>query len=103
MMRLLYAEQPVSDGVEEIVALMMCNFNSRVGVLPIFSDEELQRLTMPTLLLGGSRDALRDMEKIAARLHRLLPHLTVTIIPGAGHALLNTTKVVLSFLVENEA
>jgi pimeloyl-ACP methyl ester carboxylesterase len=98
MMRLLYAEQPVPEGVEEITALLMKHFKARVGVLPIFSDEELQRLTMPTLLLGGSRDALRDMTKIAARLRNLLPNLGVTIIQGAGHALLNTTPYILPFL-----
>jgi pimeloyl-ACP methyl ester carboxylesterase len=102
MMRLLFAAQPIPDGVEEIMEVMMRNFNSRVGVLPIFSDVELQRLTMPTLLLGGTQDALRDMEKISARLQRLLPDLTVTLIPGAGHALLNTTTIVLPFFVENE-
>jgi pimeloyl-ACP methyl ester carboxylesterase len=102
IMRLLFAEQPVPDGVDEIMAVMVRNFNSRVGVLPIFSDAELQRVTMPTLLLGGSLDALRDMEKIAARLRSVLPHLTVTIISGAGHALLNTARIILSFLVENE-
>jgi pimeloyl-ACP methyl ester carboxylesterase len=76
----------------------MKHFNARIGVLPIFSDQELQRLTMPTLLLGGSKDALRDMAKIAARLQKLLPHLAVTIIPGAGHALLNTTQYIVPFL-----
>lgn len=98
MIRLLYADQPIPEGVEEITALMMTHFKARVGILPIFSDEELQRLTMPMLLLGGSKDALRDMEKIAARLRKLLPHLTVRIIPGAGHALLNTTQYIVPFL-----
>jgi pimeloyl-ACP methyl ester carboxylesterase len=98
MVRLIFADQPVPDEVEEATALMMRHFNARVGVLPIFSDAELQRLTMPTLLLGGSKDALRDMEKIAARLRKLLPHLEVTIVAGGGHALLNTTPRILSFL-----
>lgn len=101
IMRLLYGDQVVPDGVEDIMAVVTRNFKSRMGVLPIFSDEELKRLTMPTFLLGGSKDNLRDMGKIAARLRPLVPHLTVTIIPGAGHAVLNTTAPIMAFLGEN--
>jgi pimeloyl-ACP methyl ester carboxylesterase len=103
MVRLMFADQPVPAGVEDIIVLMMKHFKARVGVLPIFSDEELQRLTMPTLLLGGSQDAVRDMEKIAARMRRLLPHLAVTIVPGGGHALMNTTPHILAFLAGERA
>jgi pimeloyl-ACP methyl ester carboxylesterase len=98
MVRSLFGSQPIPDGVEDIIVLVMRNFKPRVGVLPIFSDEELQRLTMPTLLLGGTQDALFDLKKIAARMQRLVPHLEVIIVPGAGHALLNTTGYVMSFL-----
>jgi pimeloyl-ACP methyl ester carboxylesterase len=53
---------------------------------------------MPTLLLGGTKDALRDMESIAARLRTFVPRLDVVILPGAGHAVVNTAGHVLSFL-----
>jgi pimeloyl-ACP methyl ester carboxylesterase len=100
MARLLYGSQPVSDDVVRITEVVMHSFKSRMGVLPIFTDEELRRLTMPVLVLGGDQDALRDHQRIAARLRPLLPHLQVTIIPGAGHALLNTTGHILPFLAE---
>ncbi|HEX6385003.1 MAG TPA: alpha/beta hydrolase [Anaerolineae bacterium] len=100
--QLIYGNQPIPEGVEEITLLIMSHFKARVGILPLFSDEELQRLTMPTFLLGGEQDALRDLEKIAARLRLFVPHLTVTIIPEAGHALLNTTEYVMSFLASAE-
>jgi pimeloyl-ACP methyl ester carboxylesterase len=99
--QLIYAEQPLPAGTLEAIMLIMRHFKSRIGVLPIFSDEELQRLTMPTLLLGGGRDALRDNEKIAARLTPLLPNLQVTILPEGGHALLNTKGYVMEFLQQN--
>lgn len=102
LVRTLFASQPVPDGVEEITATMMQHFNGRMGVLPIFTDAELQRLTMPVLLLGGDQDALRDLGKIAARLQANLPHLQVAIIPGGGHALMNTAGRVLAFLAEPE-
>jgi pimeloyl-ACP methyl ester carboxylesterase len=98
--RSLFGNQPIPDGVVDIIVVIMRNFRPRVGVLPVFSDEELQRLTMPTLLLGGTQDVLFDLRKIAARLQRLVPHLEVIIIPGAGHALLDTTGYVMSFLAD---
>lgn len=102
MIRLLYAQQPIPAGVEEVFTAVMKGFNARLGVLPLFTDAELARLRMPVLLLGGDQDALRDMAAIAARLHRHLPRLTVSIIPGAGHALVDTVDRVMGFLSEIE-
>lgn len=96
--RMLFAGQTIPEGVEDILWVMTRSFKPRMGMLPLFSDEELARLTMPTLLLGGTRDALRDLDKIAARLRTYVPHLKTVLIPEAGHALLNTTEPVLSFL-----
>lgn len=103
MVRMLYGSQPIPDGVEDIITIVTSNFKPRIGVLPIFTDDELRRLTMPTLLLGGDQDALRDLNKIAARLRPFLPQLEVTIIPGAGHALMNTIGHVMAFLKAEEA
>jgi pimeloyl-ACP methyl ester carboxylesterase len=97
--RAIYGSQPIPDGALEITVVVMSHFKARVGVLPNFTDEALRRLTMPTLLLGGTEDVLRDIPKIAARLEKLLPRLNVTIIPKAGHALLNTTDRVKDFLL----
>lgn len=99
MVNALFADQPVPDGVVDIVLQTTTQFKPRIGVLPIFSDDELRRLTMPVLLLGGTKDIIRDISKIEARLRNLLPHLKSTIIPGAGHALLNTTEAVMEFLM----
>jgi pimeloyl-ACP methyl ester carboxylesterase len=96
---LLYGRQPIPDGVVEITATVTHHFKARVGILPLFSDDELRRLTIPTLLVGGALDALRDMEKIAARLRPLLPNLSVTILPDAGHAVLNSAAVITPFLL----
>ncbi|MFN8529772.1 MAG: alpha/beta hydrolase [Anaerolineae bacterium] len=52
------------------------SFLPRMGALPIFSDVELQRLMMPILLVGGTKDIMRDVDKIAAR-PATVPDLTV--------------------------
>ena len=100
---MLYAEQQVSGNVEERTAVLLRSFRTRMGVLPIFSDEQLQRLTMPTLLLGGAEDALRNIEKIAARLRKFVLQLEVVILPGVGHAVVNTAEHIRSFLSPEEA
>lgn len=100
--RILFANQPVPPGVDEVLILMTTHFKPRVGKLPCFTDEELQRLTMPVLLLIGTDDALRDARKIIARMEKLLPQLTAITIPGAGHALINTTSQIIPFLAAEE-
>ena len=101
--RLVLGGQVVSEEVEEALTLIGTQFRARMGVLPLFSDAELGCLTMPVLLLVGDQDALRDGNKIAARMQALLPHLSATIIPGAGHALLNTPAYILPFLATHHA
>jgi pimeloyl-ACP methyl ester carboxylesterase len=97
--RAMFGDQQVPDGVEDIVVEMSSHFKPRMGVLPIFTDDALRRLTMPTLLLGGTKDIMRDLHKIEARLRQYLPNLRVNIIPGGGHALLHTSGCVLEFLL----
>lgn len=98
--RLLFGSQPVPNDVEDFMTLVMTHFKSRMGTLPLFSDEELQRLTMPTLVLIGAEDALRDGEKIIARMRELAPYLTATIIPNEGHALIHTQDHILAFFAD---
>lgn len=96
----LFADQPVPDGVIDIVVEITRHFQPRLGVLPLFTDEQLRRLTMPVLLIGGTKDVLRDASQIERRLRDHLPRLTVKLMPGAGHALINTSGCVLEFLTQ---
>jgi pimeloyl-ACP methyl ester carboxylesterase len=96
--RMVLGGQSVPAEVEEAMTVLMTHFKTRVGVLPIFSDAELRQLTMPVQLVMGARDTLRDAEKITARMKQLVPHLTATLIPEAGHALVNVRTYVLPFL-----
>jgi len=96
--RLLFANQPIPKEVEEANILIMSHFKTRVGVIPLVTEAELRRLTMPVLLLMGALDALRDGKRISERMRTILPHLTTVTIPEAGHALTETTTHVLPFL-----
>jgi len=96
--RMVFGPQPIPEEVNEVTMLIMTHFKPRIGALPIFSDEELQRLTMPTLLLIGQEDALRDARKVTERMRKLVPDLTAKIIPQAGHALYKTPSHIMPFL-----
>ncbi len=101
LMQQFYGDQAVPDGVADVMFTIMRNFKSRIGVVPVFSDDELRRLTMPTLLIGGTKDIVRDHAKIAARLQSRLPHVQVVTVPGAGHVLAGTPAHVIPFLTAN--
>lgn len=101
LVRAIYGRQPIPPGVIEITTTMTRAFKPRIGVLPTFTEAELRRLTMPTLLIGGGQDIIRDNQAIATRLQQCLPHCKTVILPTAGHALLSTTPHVLPFLTQH--
>lgn len=96
--RSLFGDQSIPDSIIHRITLTNSQFKPRIGTLPIFTDDELRQLTMPVLLLGGTKDIARDIEAIAARFDEFLPQLTVKIAPGGGHALLHTVDDVMGFL-----
>ena len=100
MTRMMYGDQPFDPEVEDIVVQVTENFKPRIGPPYIFSDKELASLTMPVLLLGGTKDVIYNINQIASRLSDLLPKLTVQILPGTGHALIDTVNHVTAFLTK---
>jgi pimeloyl-ACP methyl ester carboxylesterase len=96
--RLIFGEYSIPEELEGFTTLITTQFKSRLGILPIFSDQELKRLTMPILLLIGAQDPLRDANKIISRMRALLPHLEAVIIPRAAHAILDSRAYIMPFL-----
>jgi pimeloyl-ACP methyl ester carboxylesterase len=96
--RLTFGREFVNPEALKFMNAIMTHFKPRIGKLNLFTDAELHQLIMPVLLLGGQKDAIRDSQKIAARLSLLLPDLTVSILPDKGHVLVNTSAEILAFL-----
>jgi acetyl esterase/lipase len=84
--------------VLEFLDLIVLHTRPRMTPAPLFSDEELGRLSMPVLLVGGEKDALRDCRAIAGRLRGVVPRLESILLPEAGHALVKVGSVVEPFL-----
>jgi len=98
--RKVFGKQPMHPEVMRFMNAIMTHHIARVDKEYIFSDEELKRLDMPVLLLGGTEDAIRPTTAVAARMARLVPQLEATLIPNMGHVLVNMPERILPFLRE---
>lgn len=59
----------------------------------------LDRFLCAKLIMSHVEEmALRDADKIAARLEALVPYLTSIVVPDAGHVILDTTQYTITFL-----
>jgi pimeloyl-ACP methyl ester carboxylesterase len=96
--RIVFGKNHIDGEAMAFMNLIMTHFKPRIGRLAMFTNNELKRLTMPVLLLGGAQDAVRNAAKISARLTKLHPDVTTAIIPDRGHVLINVTGEVIPFL-----
>ena len=108
-----FAER-ISPGVEfapgemETVLFGGRNFKPALPFPKRFSDEELSRIDVPTLLYMGANTELYDPEAAADRAKRLMPDVETMIVPQAQHGLPFqypelTTKTILDFVGRVEA
>lgn len=100
--KLVVGKEDIGESAREFINLVMTNFRPRVGTIDMFSDEDLQCLTMPVKLFTGAKDVINNSEKMAARLERLLPRADITVLPDRGHVLIKLTDDIIGFLL-NEA
>jgi pimeloyl-ACP methyl ester carboxylesterase len=98
MKRLIFNKQTLNAEADLFFTLTAKYFNFRTGALPLFTDEELRRLTMPVFYLAGEQDVLLQSTKTAARLQKLVPDVTVHLFKEGGHAMINMAALVVSFL-----
>jgi pimeloyl-ACP methyl ester carboxylesterase len=71
------------------------HFNTRKEPIPIFSDDEVSRLTMPVFLFVGAKDIMLHSLETADRVKKLVPNAKINILPEGGHSLINLTDTIL--------
>ncbi len=96
--RMVCGKQSIHPEAVKFMDAIYTHFNVRVEKEYLFSDEELECLTMPTLFIGGAQDALCNIDAAARRMQGLVPQLKVMIIPDMGHALVNLSGQITPFL-----
>jgi len=96
--KIIYYKEPVNEEVNKFGKLIFSYYNPRFDNLPIFSDGELSKLTMPVYYLGGEKDALLRSQESANRLTKLLPAAKVEVLKETGHVIINVKDKVLKFM-----
>jgi pimeloyl-ACP methyl ester carboxylesterase len=99
--RILFGNQPLPAEVLDHMDLVMTNIKSRNSKMPVFSDDELKRITVPTLLLGGLNDPVQNIKRVISRMKKLSPQLTVNAYSEGGHVLPDSAKVIIPFLLSD--
>jgi len=74
-------------------------FNPVMEAMPVFSDEQIQKITARVQFFGGDHDALIDSVKTGARLKSLLPNSEVHILKDTGHAIMDQFSAIKDFLL----
>jgi pimeloyl-ACP methyl ester carboxylesterase len=101
--RIVLGRQPIHPEAVKFMNAILTHFKARMGKEYLFSDDELKRLNMPTLLIGGTEDALIPMESVAPRMQKCVPQLESVLLPGMGHALVNLSGQIIPFLTSSKS
>lgn len=88
----------ISSETMEYLLLLQQNFIYRKEPIPIFTDKELVKLTMPVALIVGKNDIMIDSHDTQQRLNILLKNFTSYFIPNGGHSLGSQYKTIYAFL-----
>lgn len=84
----------------EYCRLISRHFSPVMEQIPVFSDEQLQRIICPALVVAGGHDVLIDSYRTIQRVRSKLPDAQAVFLPEAGHGLIDQKDRVLSFLLE---
>lgn len=101
--RWLNGDIELSDDEVELVLAAFQTFRQKLPSPKRLEDDELQRITTPTLLLLAADTRIYDPAKVADRASRLLTNVEIETTPNAGHGLpfqypAETTNRVLTFI-----
>lgn len=91
-------EKPMPKIMLNYQKLIAKHFNFRKEVIPLFSDDELKKLTMPVSLFVGGKDVMFHSEKTAKRLESLLDNSQINFIPEEGHSIISQGDKIREFL-----
>jgi pimeloyl-ACP methyl ester carboxylesterase len=96
--KMVFKDMALPEDLDLFLTLVDRHFNYRMGSPPLFTDAELQGLTVPVLYLAGEQDAILNTQKTADRLQKLVPDVTINIFSDDGHATINMAPRAVSFL-----
>lgn len=95
----IMGEKSIPKEVLDFMNLIVENYNP-IQDLPLYSDEQLKRLSMPVLFIGGEYDVIIDAERSAQRLSLLAPSAEIRLLPDCGHVVTNSIEYIIPFLMK---
>ena len=93
------AEAKLPEEVEAFINMILDGYIPLREELPVFSDEQLNTLTMPVLFIAGENDVMTDTKVAADRLNAILPQTEIHLLPDTGHIVLNALSYLMPFLM----
>lgn len=95
----IIGEQSIPKEVLDYINLIVENYKP-IQDLPLYADEQVQRLNMPVLYIDGEDDIIINAEKSVQRLSRLVPSAEVRLLPNCGHVVNNSIEYIIPFLMK---
>jgi pimeloyl-ACP methyl ester carboxylesterase len=86
------------DEVQAFIDMILDGYLPLREELPVFTDDQLNTLTMPVLFVAGENDVMTDVKASALRLKTNLPQAQIRILSNTGHIVLNALNELLPFL-----
>ena len=84
----------------DFINLILDSYNPLNIPMPLFSAEQLSRLSMPVLYVAGLCDDLLDSEAGAESLRSSIPNAKIHLLPEVGHMIITPYEWMLPFLAE---
>ncbi|MBL8164055.1 MAG: alpha/beta hydrolase [Anaerolineae bacterium] len=76
---------PPDERLGQRIYLIFKHYRSNRSRVPNFTDDELRRISAPTLLLWGAYEGAYNVTRANERAVRLIRDLCIEVIPNAGH------------------
>jgi pimeloyl-ACP methyl ester carboxylesterase len=96
--RKINSNPAVSQSILDYQKLIGEHVNSRNELIPIFTDEEIQKCNMKVTMFVGEKDIIIHPAKTVSRLKSLLPNAQIMSLPDVGHVLMNLAGKIDAFL-----
>jgi len=93
-------DQQVPKEILDFINLILDSYYPLNIPMPLFSKEQLQRLTMPVLYVAGLKDELLDSPAGETALRAGVPHAEIHMLPDMGHMITTPFVWMLPFLAK---
>ena len=93
-------DEQVPKEILDFINLILDSYYPLNIPMPLFSKEQLQRLTMPVLYVAGLKDELLDSPAGETTLRAGVPHAEIHMLPDAGHMITTPFVWMLPFLAK---